>query len=157
MRSWGSASREMRELFSKTKQLTKAPETGFAPQMFVTVADALLVDSAAASSTVAVAVLQQRIAGMAGRQGDLARVRSRLARVLNGLKKVKVGGGEKSYSPESVAKRLASPFFLPPATAYPVVRTVVQQAKADAAASAKTEADVVARTKADAARPGKRN
>ena len=146
MRSWGSASREMRELFSKTKQLTKAPETGFAPQMFVTVADALLVDSAAASSTVAVAVLQQRIAGMAGRQGDLARVRSRLARVLNGLKKVACSA-EKKYSPGSVAQRLASPFFLPPATAYPVPLTVVQQAKVDAAA----------RTKADAARPGKRN
>ena len=156
MRSWGSAPREMRELFLKTKQLTTAPEPGFAPQMFVTVADALLVDSAAASSTVAVAVLQQRIAGMAGRQGDLARVRSRLARVLNGLKKV-VCSAEERYSPGSVAERLASPFFLPHATAYPVFLTVVQQAKVDAAASAKTEADVVACTKADAARPGKRN
>ena len=156
MRSWGSAPREMRELFLKTKQLTTAPEPGFAPQMFVTVADALLVDSAAASNTVAVAVLQQRIAGTAGHQEDLARVRKRLVRVLKGLKKV-VCNAEKQYSPESVAKRLASPFFLPPATAYPVFRTVVQQAKVDAAASAKTEADVVARTKADAARPGKRN
>ena len=36
--------------------------------------------------TVAVAVLQQRIAGTAGRQGDLDRVRSRLAHVLKGLK-----------------------------------------------------------------------
>ena len=124
--------------------------------MFVTVADALLVDSAAASTTVAVAVLQQRIAGTAGRQEDLGRVRRRLAHVLKGLKKV-ASNAEKQYSPESVAKRLASPFFLPPATAYPVFRTVLQQAKVDAAASAKTEADVVARTKADAARPGKRN
>ena len=136
----------MRELFLKTKQLTTAPEPGFAPQMFVTVADALLIDSAAASNTVAVAVLQQRIAGTAGHQEDLARVRKRLVRVLKGLKKV-VCNAEKQYSPESVAKRLASPFFLPPATAYPVIRTVVQQAKVDAAA----------RTKADAARPGKRN
>ena len=157
MRSWGSASREMQELFLKTKQLTTVPEPGFAPQMFVTVADALLIDSAAASTTVAVAVLQQRIAGTAGRQEDLARVRKRLAHVLKGLKKMKAGGGEKQYSPESVVERLASPFFLPPATAYTVIRTVVQQAKVDAAASAKTEADVVARTKADAARPGKRN
>ena len=156
MRSWGSAPREMRELFLKTKQLTTAPEPGFAPQMFVTVADALLIDSAAASTTVAVAVLQQRIAGTAGRQEDLARVRKRLAHVLKGLKKV-VCSAEERYSPESVAERLAAPFFLPPATAYTVFRTVVQQAKVDAAASAKTEADVVARTKADAARPGKRN
>ena len=157
MRSWGSAPREMRELYLKTKKLTKAPEPGFAPQQLVTVADALLVDSAAASTTVAVAVLQQRIAGTAGHQEDLARVRKPLARVLKGLKKMKAGGGEKQYSPESVAERLASPFFLPLATAYPVIRTAVQQAKLDAAASAKTEADVVARTKADAARPGKRN
>ena len=157
MRSWGSASREMQELFLKTKQLTTAPEPGFAPQMFVTVADALLIDSAAASTTVAVAVLQQRIAGTAGRQEDLARVRKRLAHVSKGLKKVKDGGGEKKYSPESVAERLASPFFLSLATAYPVLRTVVQQAKVDAASSAKTEADIVARTNADAARPGKRN
>ena len=156
MRSWGYAPREMRELYLKTKQVTTAPEPGFAPQMSVTVADALLIDSAAASNTVAVAVLQQRIAGTAGHQEDLARVRKRLAHVLKGLKKV-VCNMEKLYSPESVAKRLASPFFLPPATAYTVIRTVVQQAKVDAAASAKTEADVVARTKADAARPGKRN
>ena len=155
MRSWGSAPREMRELFLKTKQLTTAPEPGFAPQMFFTVADALLIDSAAASTTVVVAVLQQRIAGTAGRQEDLARVRLRLARVLKGLKKV-VCNAEKQYSPESVAERLAAPFFLPSATAYPVFLTQVQQAKVDAAASAKTEADIVARTKADAARPGKR-
>ena len=121
--------------------------------MFVTVADALLVDSAAASNTVAVAVLQQRIAGTAGRQGDLDNVRSRLAHVLKGLEKV-VCNAEKQYSPESVAQRLASPFFLPAATAYPVFRTVVQQAKADAAAHAKAEAGAAARAKADAARPG---
>ena len=103
--------------------------------------------------TVAVAVLQQRIAGTAGRQGDLDRVRSRLAHVLKGLEKV-VCNAEKQYSPESVAQRLASPFFLPAATAYPVFRTVVQQAKVDAAAHAKAEAGAAARAKADAARPG---
>ena len=88
MRSWGYAPREMRELYLKTKQLKTKPETRFTPQMNVTVADALLIDSAAASNTVAVAVLQQRIAGMAGHQEDLARVRKRLAHVLKGLKKV---------------------------------------------------------------------
>ena len=151
-----SASPEVLELCSKTNLLTTAQEPGFAPQMFVTVADALLINSAAASTTVAMAVLQQRIAGTAGHQEDLARVRKRLAHVLKGLKKV-VCNMEKLHSPESVAKRLASPFFLPPATAYPVFLTVVQQAKVDAAASAKTEAGVVAFAKADAARPGKRN
>ena len=103
--------------------------------------------------TVAVAVLQQRIAGTAGRQGDLDRVRSRLSHVLKGLEKV-VCNAEKQYSPESVAQRLASPFFLPAATAYPVFRTVMQQAKVDAAAHAKAEAGAAARAKADAARPG---
>jgi hypothetical protein len=136
----------MRDLFFKTKQLTEAPENGFAPQMFVTVADALLVDSAAASNTVAVAVLHQCIAGTAGRQGDLDRVRKRLAYVLKGLKKV-ASQPVNRYSPESVAQRLASPFFMPDATAHPEFRTTVQQAKADAAA----------RAKADASRPGKRN
>ena len=102
---------------------------------------------------VAVAVLQQRIAGTAGRQGDLDRVRSRLVHVLKGLEKV-VCNAEKQYSPEGVAQRLASPFFLPAATAYPVFRTVVQQAKVDAAAHAKAEAGAAARAKADAARPG---
>ena len=120
MRSWGSAPREMRELYLKTKQLKTKPETGFAPQMNVTVADALLIDSAAASNTVAVAVLQQRIAGTAGHQEDLARVRKRLAHVLKGLKKV-VCNMEKLYSPESVAKRLASPFFLPARNGIPSV------------------------------------
>ena len=153
VRSWKSASLEVRELFLKTKQLTENPELGFTSQMFVTVADALLVDSAAVSNKVAVAVLQQRIAGTAGRLEDLDRVRSRLAHVLKGLEKV-VGNAEKQYSPEGVAQRLASPFFLPAATAYPVFRTVVQQAKVDAAAHAKAEVGAAARAKADAARPG---
>jgi hypothetical protein len=148
-----SASPEVLELCSKTNLLTTAPEPGFAPQMFVTVADALLINSAAASNKVAVAVLQQRIAGTAGRLEDLDRVRSRLAHVLKGLEKV-VCNAEKQYSPESVAQRLASPFFLPAATAYPVFRTAVQQAKVDAAAHAKAEAGAAARAKADAARPG---
>ena len=43
---------------------------------------------------------------------------------------------------------------MPDKTAYPVFRTVVQQAKVDAAAHAKAEADAAARIKADAARPG---
>ena len=88
VRSWKSASLEVRELFLKTKQLTENPELGFTSQMFVTVADALLVDSAAVSNKVAVAVLQQRIAGTASRLEDLHRVRKRLARVFKGLKAV---------------------------------------------------------------------
>ena len=148
-----SASPEVLELCSKTNLLTTAPEPGFAPQMFVTVADALLINSAAASTTVAMAVLQQRIAGTAGRQEDLDRVRKRLARVFKGLKTV-VRNHKKLYSPESVAQRLATPFFMPGKTAYRDIRTTAQQAKVDAAAHAKAEAVGAARAKADAARPG---
>jgi len=150
-----SASPEVLELCSKTNLLTTAPEPGFAPQMFVTVADALLINSAAASNKVAVAVLQQRIAGTAGRLEDLDRVRMRLMHMHKGLK----SGSrypEKRFSPESVAQRLAAPFFMPDATAYPELRTVAQQAKVDAVASAKAEAESAARAKADAARPGER-
>jgi hypothetical protein len=54
------------------------------------------------------------------------------------------GFPKKQFSPaESVALRLASPFFLAPATACPQVRTVAQQAKANAA-----------RAEAEASRPG---
>ena len=153
VRSWKSACLEVRELFLKTKQLTENPELGFTSQMFVTVADALLVDSAAVSNKVAVAVLQQRIAGTAGRLEDLHRARKRLARVFKGLKTA-ANNPKKLYSPESVAQRLATPFFMPGKTAYQEIRTTAQQAKVDAAAHAKAEADAAARAKADAARPG---
>jgi hypothetical protein len=54
------------------------------------------------------------------------------------------GFSKKQFSPtESVALRLASLFFLAPAAACPQVRTVAQQAKANAA-----------RAEAEAARPG---
>ena len=146
---------EVLELCSKTNLLTTAQEPKFAPQMFVTVADALLINSAAASTTVAMAVLQQRIAGTAGRLEDLHRVRMRLMHMHKGLKSAS-RSLEKRFSPESVAQRLAAPFFMPDATAYPELRTVAQQAKVDAVASAKAEAESAARAKADAARPGER-
>ena len=105
--------------------------------------------------TVAVAVLQQRIAGTAGRLEDFHRVRKRLMHMHKGLKSG-LHHSEKRFSPESVAQRLAAPFFMPDATAYPELRTVAQQAKVDAVASAKAEAESAARAKADAARPGER-
>ena len=64
------------------------PTRGFAPQMTVTVADAILLESAAPTNGVAVAVLQQFIAGTAGTQEDLDRVRKRLAKTKKGLQKV---------------------------------------------------------------------
>ena len=137
----------------KTKKLTDAPPRGFASQMPVTVAHALLFEWAAPSSSVAVRVLQQLIAGTLGEEVDFGRIRRRLAKVHNGLKKV-ASTPKKQYSQESVAQRLESPFFMPDKTAYQEIRTMAQQAKVDAAAHAKAEADAAARIKADAARPG---
>jgi hypothetical protein len=139
----------------KTKKLTDAPPRGFASQMPVTVAHALLFEWAAPSSSVAVRVLQQLIAGTLGEEVDFGRIRRRLAKVHNGLKKV-ASTPKKQYSQESVAQRLALPFFMPAATAYPAVLSIAEQAKVDAAARAKAEMDAAARTKADAARPGER-
>ncbi len=124
----------MLALCEKTKLLTALPTRGFAPQTTVAVADAILLESAAPTNGVAVAVLQQCIAGTAGTQEDLDRVRKRLALIKKGLQQV---GRlpKKEFSLESVVARLASPFFLAPGTA--------QQAKANAA-----------RAKAKATHPG---
>ena len=132
----------MLALCEKTKLLTALPTRGFAPQTTVAVADAILLESAAPTNGVAVAVLQQCIAGTAGTQGDLDRVRKRLALIKKGLQQV---GRlpKKEFSLESVVARLASPFFLAPGTAYLPILTVAQQAKANAA-----------RAKAKATHPG---
>ena len=129
-------------LREKTKLLAALPARGFAPQTTVTVADAILLESAAPTNGVAVAVLQQCIAGTAGTQEDLDRVRKRLALIKKGLQQV---GRlpKKEFSLESVVARLASPFFLAPGTAYLPILTVAQQAKANAA-----------RAKAKATHPG---
>ena len=85
-------------------------------------------------------VLQQCIAGAPGLDVDFERVRNRIARANLGLKKVASKGGN-THSRESVAQRLASPFFLAPATAYSKVLAVALQ-------------DNAARAKAEATRPG---
>jgi hypothetical protein len=53
------------------------------------------------------------------------------------------GFSKKRLPPESLAARLASPFFLAPATTYTQVLTLVQQVKA-----------IAARAKAEVFRPG---
>ena len=100
---------------------------------------------AAPSNDVAVRVLHQLISGTPGIQAGLGQVRKRLNKIMRGLGKHRLKS-ERVCSPESVALRLGSPFFLPNATSYPEILTVKQQAKADAA-NAKTEA----------ARPGRAN
>ena len=140
--AWKLASQEMKALCEKTRQLTAAPEPDFVPQRTVTVADALLLEWAAPSTGLALRVLQQCIAGASGLDVDSGRVRNRIAKVKIGLKKV-ANKGETACSRESVALRLASPFFLASGTSYLPILTVAQQAKANAA-----------RAKAEATRPG---
>jgi len=73
--------------------------------------DALLLEWAAPSNSVAVSVLHQRTAGTPGTKVDFDRVRNRLKKVLKGLNKV-VGYAQQQYSSESLAQRLALPFCL---------------------------------------------
>ena len=114
--SWDRATPDMPALCEKTKLLTALPARGFAPQTTVTVADAILVESAAPTNGVAVAVLQQCIAGTAGTQGDLDRVRKRLALIKKGLQQQVGRLPKKEFSLESVVVRLAPPFFPAPGT-----------------------------------------
>ena len=145
MRSWELALPEVRELCMQTKTLKDSPPLGFARQMPVTVAHALLVEWAARSVFTAARVLQQLYAGTLGEKADFFRISNRLSKVQQGLKTVAYKS-KKYFSQESVAQRLASPFFLPAGTSYPAVLSMAAQAKADAAA----------RAKADAAHPGER-
>ena len=129
----------------QTKTLKDSPPLGFARQIPVTVAHALLVEWAAPPGIAAARVLQQLIAGTLGEKADFSRITNRLTNVHKGLKTVATNA-KKYYSQESVAHRLASPFFLPAGTSCPAVLSMAAQAKADTAA----------RAKADAARPGER-
>ena len=97
--------------------------------MMVTVGEALLLEWAAPSNSSAVGVLQQCIAGTPGEKVDLDRVRIRLVRINKWMKKV-VGHGQTRYSLESLAQRLASPFFLLPGSSYPELLTAAQAALA---------------------------
>ena len=114
---------------AKTQQLAAMPVPGFAPQMMVTVGEALLLEWAAPSNSCAVGVLQQCIAGTPGEKVDLDRVRIRLVRINKWMKKV-ADYAQTRYSLESLAQRLASPFFLLPGSSYPELLTAAQAALA---------------------------
>ena len=129
--SWEKASLSLQGVCGKTKQLKLAPGADFATQMTVTVGDALLIEWAATSSSLAVHVLQQLMAGTPGTKDDLDKIRLRLAKIKRKL--AKPASHSNWYSLRSVALRLGSPFFLPNGTSYPEILTVAQQAKADAA------------------------
>jgi hypothetical protein len=66
--------------------------------------------------------------GMNGSSCGLGRVRSRLARIINGAKKKEKAAyfPKARCSPQSLARRLASPFFLPAASSYHEVLKVAQ-------------------------------
>ena len=78
---------------------------------------------------------------MDGNSCGFDRVRSRPAKIIKGAKKAAYYPKIR-YSPQSLARRLASPFFLPATTPYHEVLTVAQQAESNAA-----------RAEAEASRP----
>jgi hypothetical protein len=78
---------------------------------------------------------------MDGSSFGFGRVRSRPAKIIKGAKKAAYYP-KMRHSPQSLAWRLASPFFLSAATPYHKVFTVAQQAESNAA-----------RAEAEASRP----
>jgi hypothetical protein len=140
--SWVLVTPDTQTLREETKRLTAFPAHGFAPQTTITVADFILLVSAAPTNGAAEAVLQQCIAGTAGTQEEFDRLRYCLALIKTGLQKP-AGFPKNRFSPESMAARLASPLVLTPAATYPKILTQAQQAKVNAT-----------RDQAEAARPG---
>jgi hypothetical protein len=69
---------------------------------------------------------------MDGSSCGFDRARSRSAKTINGAKKAAYYPKTRFF-PQSLAQRLASPFFLPAASLYYEVLAVAQQAKANAA------------------------
>jgi hypothetical protein len=128
--SWSGASLFERSIVAKIRLLTDAPEEGFAEQIQVTVAVALLAHSAAMSSSIALQVLSMLLTGCIGDKGGSSKIRNRLATIKKGISRI-ANLWQCDYSSRSVKRRLESPFFLPSATSYPEVPTHFQQAKAD--------------------------
>lgn len=132
--AWSETSPQERTICEKTLKLSSAPKEGFAAQIDVTVAIALLIDWAAQSNIIAAQVLHMLLTGCVGDKVAWAAVRLRLAGIKKGL--AKISRQSKSlYSPLSVKQRLLSTFWLPNGTSYPDIRTHTQQIKVDASAS----------------------
>jgi hypothetical protein len=85
--------------------------------MMATAEDAALLKRAAPSSSVAVGVPQQLIAGTPDFEVNIRRARMRLAKIIKGAKKVAYYPMAR-YSSQSLARRLAPPFFLLAAFSY---------------------------------------
>ena len=132
--SWRGASLYERSIVAKIQLLQGEPEDGFVEQIQVTVAAALLVNSAAINSGIAVKVLSMLLTGRIGDKEACTKIRNRLTNLKRGISKI-VNRSQIDFSSGSVKRRLESPFFLPPATSYPEVLTHTQQAKADSPAT----------------------
>ena len=111
-----------------------ALEEGFEGQIQVTMAVALLVDSAVMNSGIAVRLLGMLLTGRIGDKGACTKIQNRVTRIKKGVSKI-VNRPQSDYTSRSVERRLESPFFLYPATSYPEVLTHLQQAKADSSAT----------------------
>ena len=74
-----------RAIFKKTLQLKDATEDGFAAQIHVSVAVALLVDCAAINTGIAVQVLNMLLTGHFGEKDAWVKVRNRLTSIKRGL------------------------------------------------------------------------
>jgi hypothetical protein len=121
-----------RNVCEKTRLLTGAPEEGFIGRKHVTLAVTLMIDWAAATNLIASQVLHMLLTGSVGDKDSWTKVRSRLSKIKKGLSGYS-SKRESFYSSVSLDQRLGSPFWLPPATSYPDIKTHAQQAKADAA------------------------
>ena len=83
--SWREASLYERSIVTKIRLLKDAPKEGFAQQIQVTVAVALLVDSAAMNSGIAVRVLSMLLTGRIGDKGACTKIQNRLTRIKKGV------------------------------------------------------------------------
>jgi hypothetical protein len=130
---WVGASLSERSIVEYTRVLCEAPDACFASQIHVTVAVAMLIDSAASTNNIAVRVLHLLLTGRVGDKISWTPVRLRLAKIKQGLVKYSIQP-QAQYSPQSV-RRLDLAFYQPIATSFPEIKTHFQQAKADASAA----------------------
>jgi hypothetical protein len=105
--SWSRASLYERPIVAKIRLLAGAPEESSAGQIHVTVAVALLVDSAAMSSGIADQVLIMLLTGRNGDKGGSSKIRNRLSSIKKGISKI-ANRPQFDYSSRSVKRRLES-------------------------------------------------
>ena len=129
--AWNTVDPYVHSICEETKELLFIPDTGFARQINAIVGIALLVSWAARSNIIAVRVLQQLITGRDGSAQDWKKVKRRLQRIEEQMKK-ELKRSQRCYCPESVDARLRSPFYLPNGTCYPKILSCKQKGKSGA-------------------------